>query len=99
MKNISDLMTIIVVQGELNGELIKSILEIEGIPAILRFETYFNLVLGVFCPVSVLVPRKYGEIAQEVVESMGPSLVSTIPTKKKWAFIIVRLFSLIIGDR
>ena len=100
MGNKSDLVTICVVQGELNGELIKSRLEVEGIPAMLKFETYFNLQLGTFCPVSVLVPRQYWEIAKKVVEPMySQNLVSTIPTKNKWTFVLARLFALLFGGR
>jgi hypothetical protein len=95
----SELVTICVVQGELNGELIKSRLEVEGVPSMLKFETYFNLNVGVFCPVNVLVPRKYEEVAKRVVKPMGPNLVSTIPTKNKWTFVILRLFSILFGGR
>jgi len=86
------------VQGELNGELIKSRLEVEGIPTMLRFETYFNLKLGVFCPVSVLVPHQFAETGKNIVESIGPNLVSTIPKKNKWSFIFLWLLSLVFGN-
>ena len=99
IKNKSNLITICVVQGELDGELVKSRLQAEGIPAMLKFETYFNLILGTFCPVSVLVPRKYEELARKIIKSKEQTLISTIPAKNKWTFILVRLFSLFIGGK
>ena len=94
-----DLVQIRVVQGELSGELIKSRLEAEGIPAMLKFETYFNLYTGAFCPVRVLVPRRYAGIANRLIEPPGHNLVSTIPTKKRWTFALARLFCLMFGGR
>jgi hypothetical protein len=95
----SDLVVIRVVQGELNGELIKSRLEAENIPVMLKFETYFNLQLGAFCPVSVVVPRQCADIAKKVIEPMTPDLISTIPAKNKWTFVLARLVSLLFGGR
>lgn len=92
-------MTICVVQGKLDGELIKSRLEAEGIPAMLKFETYFNLILGAFCPVSVLVPREYEELARKIIKPNEQTLISTIPARNKWTFILVRLFSLFVGGK
>ena len=61
-----------VVQGELNAEFLKSRLEAEGIPAALRFETYFNLVLGAYNPVAVLVPEQYAKMAQDILRPIPP---------------------------
>jgi hypothetical protein len=57
-----------ITQGELDGYFLKSLLEATGIPAMLRFETYFNLFLGAFCPVSILVPRKLAPDALEILK-------------------------------
>ena len=59
MKDLVDLAVVRTVQGELSGELIRSRLESEGIPCMLRFETYFNMYVGIFTPVSIIVSCKY----------------------------------------
>jgi hypothetical protein len=94
-----ELVPICVVQGELNAEVIKSRLEAEGIPAMLKFETYFSLQVGAFCPVSVLVPLKYAEIAKEIIKPSDKNLVMTIPAKNKWTFVLARLFSLLFFNQ
>ena len=65
-----DLVTIHTVQGELSARVIKSRLESEGIPAMLKFETYFNLNAGVFAPFSIAVPREFVRDAKMVVDEM-----------------------------
>jgi hypothetical protein len=97
MKSDSELETVCVVQGELNAELIKSHLESEGIPSMLRFETYFNLQLAAFCPVSVLVSHKYVETAKQVIEPANQSLLLTVPAKNRWLFVLAYLLTRFSG--
>lgn len=86
-----DLVTLSVVQGELNAELIKSRLEAEDIPVMLKYDTYFNLQLGVFCPVSIIIPRKYLETAKEIIKPSDTQLITTIPVKNRWLFALARI--------
>jgi hypothetical protein len=92
-----DLVTIHTVQGELSAQIIKSRLESEGIPAMLKFETYFNLLVGAFTPFCVVVPRKFAGDAKMVIENTECDLINTIPRKKLWLFVILMLIFRGIG--
>ncbi len=62
-----------VTSGQLNGHLIKSKLESEGIPAILQYESaglVYGLVVDGLGMVKVLVPEKCLEQAKEVLEGI-----------------------------
>ena len=80
MENKLDLMTIHTVQGELSAQVIKSRLESEGIPAMLKFETYFNLRVGVFAPLSIAVPRRYADDAKMVIGNTECDLIKPCST-------------------
>ena len=86
-----DLVTVDTVQGELSAQVIKSRLESEGIPAMLKFETYFNLRVGIFTPFSIAVPRQFADDAKMLIASTGCDLIQTIPRKRLWLFVIFML--------
>ena len=90
-----DLVTIRMVQGELSAQVIKSRLESEGIPAIIGCETYFNLIIGVYTPFSIAVPRQYAENANMIVEDSEGDLIRNIPRIKIWSviFALLTIFS------
>jgi len=93
-----NLVVISTVQGELSAHLVKSRLESEGIPAMLKFETYFNLILAVFNPVSIAVPQKFAEEARKIVERGECDLIMTIPKNRLWTFVVLMLLSrLMVG--
>lgn len=91
----SDLVVVSSMHGELSGELTKSRLKAAGIPAMIKFETYFNLYLGTFCPVDVVVPRGYANRARAIIGQDMNNLILSIPRSNKLTFIVMRLFCLL----
>jgi hypothetical protein len=97
MESKLDLVRIHTVQGELSAYVIKSHLESEGIPAILIFETYFNLKIGVFASFGIAVPQRFADDAKLVIGITNPDLLKRRPSKKLWSFIILMLTSMLIS--
>ncbi|MCL5256424.1 MAG: DUF2007 domain-containing protein [Chloroflexi bacterium] len=67
------LAVVYVTSGQLNGHLIKSKLESEGIPAILQYESaglVYGLVVDGLGNVKVLVPEEYLDRAKQVLEGI-----------------------------
>lgn len=67
----ADLVVIGKVQGELTAKVIKSHLESEGIPVLLKWEAagrVWGLTMDGLGEVSILVPREYEEYARHVIE-------------------------------
>lgn len=91
MDNELDLVAIRTVQGDLSAQLIKSRLESEGIPSILQSQTYWDLILAIHSPVTVVVPRRYASEATRIVEEARIDLITTIPKRNLWLFTIWRL--------
>ena len=89
-------VTISVVRGELAAGLVKARLESEGIPVFLKYQTCFNLVVGMFNPFSILVP---GHFAAEAGEIIGPDydLIQTVPKKRLYLFAGLMLIINIFG--
>ena len=91
MRNKSDLVVIRTVQGDLGAHLVKSRLENEGIPAMLQFETYFNLILAIHAPISIIILKEHAHEARKIVGETEFDLITTIPKKRLWLFAILRL--------
>ena len=91
MGNKSGLVVVRTVQGELSAHIAKSRLESEGIPAMLQMETYFNLILAVHSPISIVVPKEYAYEAKKIVQGREFDLITTISKKRLWLFAILRL--------
>lgn len=69
-KSESKLITVCTVQGELKAHVIKSRLESEGIPAILKYESaskVYGLTVDGLGQVEVLVPAEYAETARQLI--------------------------------
>jgi hypothetical protein len=67
----SDFVVICTVQGELQASVIKSHLESEGIPVLLKYESaskVFGLTVDGLGAVKVLVPHELAEEAKRVIE-------------------------------
>ena len=67
----SDFVVICTVQGELQASVIKSHLESEGIPVLLKYESagiVFGLTVDGLGAVKVLVPQELAEEAKRVIE-------------------------------
>lgn len=79
-----DLVVVRTVQGYLVGEMLKSQLESEGIPAILRYESVGH-VMGItfdgLGQVQVLTPRALAEEAENVLAAAEP--IQELPPEEK----------------
>jgi hypothetical protein len=67
----SDFVAICTVQGELQASVIKSHLESEGIPVLLKYESagrVFGLTVDGLGAVKILVPQELAEEARRVIE-------------------------------
>ena len=67
----TDFVVICTVQGELQASVIKSHLESEGIPVLLKYESagiVFGLTVDGLGAVKVLVPQELAEEAKRVIE-------------------------------
>ena len=66
----SGLVTVSTVQGELKAQVIKSHLESEGIPVLLKYES-LGSVMGIIADglgqVKIMVPQSFYEIAMEII--------------------------------
>ena len=96
--NKSGLVVVCTVQGELSAHLAKSRLESEGIPAMLQFETYFNLILAIHAPFSIVVPKEYANEARRIIQEREIDLITTISKKRLWLFTILRLLSKVLSS-
>jgi hypothetical protein len=66
-----DLIVISTVQGELVANVIKSHLESEGIPVLLKYESagrVYGITMDGLGQISVLVPRELAEKAKHIIE-------------------------------
>jgi hypothetical protein len=93
MGNKSGLVIIRTVQGDLSAHLIKSRLENEGIPAMLQWETYFNLILAIHAPISIIISEEHAHEAKKLVDEIEFDLITTISKKRLWLFAILRLLA------
>ena len=93
MRNKSDLVVIHTVQGDLSAHLVKSRLESEGIPAMLQFETYFNLILAIHAPINIIILKEHAHEAKKIIDETKFDLITTISKKRLWLFAILRLLS------
>ena len=67
----SDLVVICTVQGELTASVIKTHLESEGIPVLLRYESVgkvYGLTVDGLGEVRIMVPEKLAEEAKHIIE-------------------------------
>ena len=67
----SDLVVICTVQGELAAAVIKSHLESEGIPVLMKSESagrVYGLTVDGLGQVSILVPQEFAEEAKHIIE-------------------------------
>ena len=67
----TDFVVVSVVQGELKAGVIKSHLESEGIPALLKYESagrVFGLTVDGLGQVQILVPAELAEEARRIIE-------------------------------
>jgi hypothetical protein len=66
----SDLVVIETVQGEMTAQILKTHLESEGIPVLLKSEslgTVYGLIADGLGAVKILVPRELSEAAKQIV--------------------------------
>ena len=69
--NSSDLVVICTVQGELEAIIVKSHLESEGIPVLLKYESaarVYGLTVDGLAEVRVLVPKRLAETARQIIK-------------------------------
>jgi hypothetical protein len=67
----SDFVVVCTVQGELQASVLKSHLESEGIPVLLKYESagkVFGLTVDGLGEVRILVPRKMADHARHIIE-------------------------------
>ena len=67
----SDFVVIDTVQGELSAQVIKTHLESEGIPVLLKYESVGpvnGITVDGIGKVSILVPSRYADAARELIE-------------------------------
>ena len=73
MENLkSDFVVICTVQGELTANVIKSHLESEGVPVLLRYESagpLYGLTVDGLGEVRIMVPRELIEKAKDIIET------------------------------
>ena len=68
----SDLVVISTVQGEVTANIIKSHLENEGIPVLLKWESVgivFGLTVNGLGQVKILVPQEFADEAKHIIEA------------------------------
>lgn len=68
----SDFVVISIVQGEVAANIIKSHLESEGIPALLKYESVgrvFGLTVDGLGQVKILVPQELADEAKHIIEA------------------------------
>jgi hypothetical protein len=66
----SDLVVVETVQGEMTAQIIKTHLESEGIPVLLKSESLgiiYGLIADGLGAVKILVPREFSEAAKQIV--------------------------------
>ncbi len=71
MSKQADLVVVCKVQGEVEAQVIKSHLESEGIPVLLKYESMgrvFGLTVDGLGEISILVPKDLAEEAKRIIE-------------------------------
>ena len=58
----------------------------------LRFETYFVLILAVHAPISIVVTKEFADDEKEIIKSTEYDLITTIPQKRLWVDGVIRAF-------
>ncbi|MBA7666567.1 hypothetical protein ES703_74648 [subsurface metagenome] len=69
-----DLVVVCTVQGELNASVVKTHLESEGIPVLLKYESagiVYGLTVDGLGEVKIMVPEKLAEVAKRIIEPEG----------------------------
>ena len=73
-KHKSEFVVIDTVQGELAAQVIKSHLESEGIPVLLKYESagiVYGLTIDGLGEVRILVPQEFAKEAKEMIKPQG----------------------------
>jgi len=71
VSELSDFIAVSTLQGELQASIIKSHLESEGIPVLLKYESagkVFGLTVDGLGEVQILVPRQFAVEAKRIIE-------------------------------